>query len=150
MSVAWRQSTLPHQAVNTVPTILDLITAREATAGQDAERLREQITALTAELARIEGDLADLATTRTTLHTLTAAEFTADDPAIASAPYQQILHVLATAPTGMRAKGICLALDIEPSPKHVEATRAKLKRMVNRHVLTEDQPGVFTLTPKRT
>lgn len=46
--------------------------------------------------------------------------------------------------------GICLALDIEPSPKHVEATRAKLKRMVNRHVLTEDQPGVFTLTPKRT
>ncbi|WP_313887034.1 hypothetical protein [Salinispora arenicola] len=59
-----------------LPTILDLITAREATARPDAERLREQITALTAELARIEGDLA---TTRTTLHTLTAAHFTADD-----------------------------------------------------------------------
>ena len=30
--------------------------------------------------------------------------------------------------TGMRAKDICLALDIEPLPKHVEGTRAKLKR----------------------
>lgn len=40
----------------------------------------------------------------------------------------------------MRAKGICLALDIEPSPKHIEATRAKLKRMVNHHVLAEDEP----------
>ncbi len=133
-----------------LPTVLDLIAARETTARQDADRLREQITALTAELARVEGDLADLATTRTTLRTLTAAEFTADDPAIASAPYQQILHVLATTPTGMRANGTCLALGVEPSPKHVEATRAKLKRMVNRHVLTEDEPGVFTLTPKRT
>ncbi|WP_038843249.1 hypothetical protein [Salinispora arenicola] len=133
-----------------LPAVLDLIAARETTARQDADRLREQITTLTAELARVEGELADLATTRTTLRTLTAAEFTADDPAIASVPYQQILHVLATAPTGMRAKGICLALGVEPSPKHVEATRAKLKRMVNRHVLTEDEPGVFTLTPKRT
>lgn len=133
-----------------LPTVLDLIAARETTARRDADRLREQITALTTELARVEGDLADLATTRTILRTLTAAEFTADDPAIASAPYQQILHVLATAPTGMRAKGICLALGVEPTPKHVEATRAKLKRMVNRHVLTEDEPGVFTLAPKRT
>lgn len=133
-----------------LPTILDLIADRETAARQAADGLREQISTLTAELARIDGELADLATTRTTLRTLTAAEFTADDPTIASAPYQQILHVLGTAPTGMRAKGICLALGVEPAPKHVEATRAKLKRMVNRHVLTEHEPGVFTLTPKRT
>ncbi|MET7951249.1 hypothetical protein [Micromonospora sp. NPDC005324] len=50
----------------------------------------------------------------------------------------------------MRAKGICLALGVEPSPKNVEGTRAKLKRMVNRHVLTEDEPGIFTLALKRT
>lgn len=130
--------------------ILDLITARETTAGQTADRLREQITALTADLARVEGELADLKVTRTTLRTLTAAEFTAADPTIASAPYQQILDVLTTAPAGMRAKAICVALDVEPSPKHVESTRAKLKRMVNRNVLTEDEPGVFTLTSKRT
>lgn len=49
----------------------------------------------------------------------------------------------------MRAKGIWLALGVEPSPKHVEGTRAKLKRMVNRQVLTEDQPGVFTLAQIR-
>jgi hypothetical protein len=133
-----------------LPTVLDLITDRETAARQHADRLREQITTLTTELARIDSELADLATTRTTLHTLTAAEFTADDPTIASAPYQQILHILSTAPAGMRAKGICLALGVEPLPKHVEGTRAKLKRMVNRQILTEDEPGVFTLAQKRT
>lgn len=133
-----------------LPTVLDLIADRETTARQHADQLREQITTLTGELARIDSELADLAITRTTLRTLAAAEFTADDPTIASGPYQQILHVLGTAPTGMRAKGICLALGVEPLPKHVESTRAKLKRMVNRHVLTEDEPGVFTLTQKRT
>lgn len=133
-----------------LPTVLDLIADRETTTRQHADQLREQITALTGELARLDGELADLATTRTTLRTLTATEFTADDPTIASAPYQQILAVLDTAPTGMRAKEICLALGVEPSPKHVEGTRAKLKRMVNRHVLTEDEPGVFTHAQKRT
>jgi hypothetical protein len=131
-------------------TVLDLIADREATAGQTAAQLREQISALTTELARVEGELADLTTTRSTLRALAATEFTADDPTIASAPYQQILTVLGAAPAGMRAKDICLALGVEPSPKHVEGTRAKLKRMVNRHVLTEDKPGVFALTPKRT
>ncbi|MFV2104985.1 hypothetical protein, partial [Micromonospora sp. LOL_024] len=97
---------------------------RETTTRQDADRLREQITTLTGELTRLDGELADLATTRTTLRTLAAAEFTADDPTIASAPYQQILAVLGAEPAGMRAKGICLALGVEPSPKHVEGTRA--------------------------
>jgi len=133
-----------------LPTILDLIAEREATASQTANRLGEQITTLTAELARIERELADLATTRTTLRGLTAAEFTADDPTIASVPYQQILAILDTTATGMRAKDICIALGVEPSPKHVEGARAKLKRMVNRQILTEDKPGVFTLVPKRT
>lgn len=133
-----------------LPTVLDLIAEREATARQAADRLREQITTLTTELTRVDSELADLKVTRATLRTLAAAEFTADDPTIASAPYQQILEVLATAPTGMRAKGICLALGVEPSPKHVEGARARLKRMVIRQVLTEDEPGVFTLAPKQT
>ncbi|GAA2717686.1 hypothetical protein [Actinoplanes palleronii] len=130
--------------------ILDLIAERENTAGQAADRLREQITALTTELARLDNELADLATTRITLHDLAADQFTDDDPTIASAPYQQILAVLAANPAGLRAKDICLAVSVDPTPKHVEGARARLKRMVSRKILTETEPGIFTLAPKRT
>lgn len=58
--------------------------------------------------------------------------------------------MLGTTTTGMRAKDVCLALDIEPLPKHVEGTRAKLKRLVNRQIVTETQPGIFALIQKRT
>jgi hypothetical protein len=131
-------------------TILGLIAEREATAGHNAEQLREQIASLTTELARIDRELADLATTRTTVHNLAATEFTADDPTVISAAYQQIIAVLSTATAGMRAKDICLALGIEPLPKHVEGARAKLKRLVTREIVTETKPGIFTLTQKRT
>jgi hypothetical protein len=130
-------------------TILDLITERETTATATAGRLREQITLLSAELARIDHDLADLATTRSMLRNLATTEFTADDPTVVSAAYQQILTVLGTATAGMRAKDVCLALGIEPLPKHVEGARAKLKRLVTREIVTEDKPGIFTLIQKR-
>lgn len=131
-------------------TILGLITDREATGHRTADQLRAQITTLTSELTRIDAELADLATTRSILRALAAAEFTADDPTVISSAYQQILTVLGTSSTGMRAKDICLALNIEPLPKHVEGTRAKLKRLVSHNVLTENEPGIFTLAPKRT
>ena len=131
-------------------TLLALITDREAAAAHRAGQLHAQISALTEELTLLDGELADLATTRSTLQTLAADEFTADDPTVTSSAYQQILAVLRTTPDGMRAKDICRALNIEPLPKHVEGARAKLKRMVNRRVLTESQPGIFALAPKRT
>jgi hypothetical protein len=131
-------------------TILGLITERETVARRAADQVRAQIAALTSELSRLDTELADLTTTRSTLRALAAAEFTADDPTVISSAYQQILAVLGTAATGMRAKDICLALDIEPLPKHVEGTRAKLKRLVSRNILTESQPGIFTLIPKQT
>jgi len=131
-------------------TILGLITDRETTTRQAADHIRAQITALTSELARIDAELADLTTTRSTLRALAATEFTAEEPTVISSAYQQILAVLAASTTGMRAKDICLALDVEPLPKHVEGARAKLKRMVNRNILTEEPPGIFTLAPKRT
>ncbi|MFV2028403.1 hypothetical protein ACFHWV_27910 [Micromonospora sp. LOL_028] len=84
-------------------TVLDLIAHQEAAAGQTADRLREQIAALTAELGRVDSELAALATTRTTLRAFAATEFTADDPTIASTPYQQILEVLF--PKGVRRFG---------------------------------------------
>ncbi|GAA1649339.1 hypothetical protein [Actinoplanes couchii] len=130
--------------------ILDLIAERENLAGHAAAQLREKITALTAELARLDSELADLATTRTTLKDLAADQFTDDDPTIASAPYQQILAVLTANPAGMRAKDICLAVGVDPTPKHVEGARARLKRLVTRKILTENEPGIFALIPKRT
>lgn len=131
-------------------TILGLITAQEATATRTAQRLREQISTLATELDRTDRELADLATTRTTLKTIAAAEFTAEEPIVISSAYQQILAALGDAPDGMRAKGICLALDIEPLPTHIEGTRAKLKRLVNHELVTETEPGLFTLIQKRT
>ncbi len=51
---------------------------------------------------------------------------------------------------GLRAKDVCEALDLGTTPKDTEGIRAKLKRLVNRQVLTETKPGLFTLNQKRT
>jgi hypothetical protein len=135
--------------VNTA-TILDLIAAREAAASAAREQLREQMTKLAGELAAIECELSDLATTRQTLITLTQNEVTSPDPAIISEPYQQILTVFTAGRSDLRAKDVCLALGIGTEPKDTEGIRAKLKRLVNRQILTETEPGLFTLTGKRT
>ena len=131
-------------------TILDLITARETAATAAADDLREQIARLTRELSAAESELTDLQVTRQTLEKLTHGELTAADPTIASSPYQQILAVFDTASTALRAKDVCTALSIGVTPKETEGIRAKLKRLVNRQVLTETEPGLFTLTQKRT
>jgi hypothetical protein len=129
-------------------TILDLITARETTGNAHAEQLREQITILTGRLAAVETELADLATTRTTLIRLTGHTDTHQpiDATLASPAYQQILTVFATATSGLRAKDICRALGTDTTPNHTESLRAKLKRLVTRGILAETEPGVFTLT----
>ena len=51
------QHTLLAAPVN-LPTVLDLIADRDTTTRQDADRLREQITTLTGELARLDSELA--------------------------------------------------------------------------------------------
>jgi hypothetical protein len=71
------------------------------------------------------------------------------EPAIISEPYQQIIAVFTPDRGGLRAKDVCLALGIGTEPKDTEGIRAKLKRLVNRQVLTETQPGLFTLSEKR-
>ena len=147
-----------------ISTILDLITRQQAVATAIVQQLREQITALTARLSAAETELADLATTRKTVLELTAtaepapggvAEPTATaettttatltDPTLARASYQQILAVFGTATTALRAKDVCRALKISVIPKHTEAIRPRLKRLVKRQILTEPQPGLFTL-----
>lgn len=131
-------------------TILDLITARQAAATAARDRLGEQMTTLAGDLAAIERELSDLATTYQTLITLTQGEVTSPDPSIASEPYQQILAAFTPSGPGLRAKDVCRALGIGTEPKDTEGIRAKLKRLTNRQILTETEPGLFTLTRKRT
>ncbi|GIF00914.1 hypothetical protein [Paractinoplanes rishiriensis] len=129
-------------------TILDLIAAREAAASTARDELREQQAKLAAEVAAIECELADLATTRQTLTKILENEVTAPEPAVISEPYQQILAVFTADRGALRAKDVCLALGIGTEPKDTEGIRAKLKRLVNRQILTESQPGLFILAEK--
>ena len=133
-----------------ITTVLDLITARETAASTAAEQLRAQIAALTGELATIEAELEDLQVTRQTLTKLSHDELAAPDPTITSSSYQQILAVFDPTGGGMRAKDVCQALSLGTTPKDTEGIRAKLKRLVNRQILTEAEPGLFTLNQKRT
>ena len=132
----------------TRPSILDLITEREAAATAAADRLRAQIATLTDELARADTELAELAITRRTMISLTGEPDVAPvDATVASAPYQQILAAFGTATSGMRAKDVCRALGTSVTAKDTEGMRAKLKRLVARHILAETEPGLFTLAP---
>ena len=129
--------------------VLDLITTREAVTTAQAEQLRAQIAALTDQLALVDAELADLATTRSTLLRLTGTPGNgpAPTPATVSSPaYQQILAVFAATSKPLRAKDICVALGTATAAKNTESLRAKLKRLVARGVLTEPGPGLFTLT----
>jgi hypothetical protein len=130
-------------------SIWRLITHREDAANTLAQDLRAQIAALTAQLDRVETELADLAITRSTLIALTGGEpdTATPDTTVASPAYQQILAVFTGATDAMRAKDVCLALGIGTTPKYTEALRAKLKRLVARQVLVEAQPGLFALAP---
>ena len=133
--------------------VLDLITARESAATVQAEQLRAQIATLAEQLAVVDTELADLATTRNTLLRLAGTTDTGPpaDATVASPAYQQILAVFATTDhSGLRAKDICHALGIGTAAKDTEGLRAKLKRLVARGVLTEPEPGLFTLAQPAT
>ena len=128
-------------------SILDLIARSEATASATAEHLRAQITTLTDQLTTVETELTELAITRTTLDRLATHTDPAalSDPTLTSPAYQQIIATFTTATTPLRAKDACLALGTQTTPKNIERLRTKLKRLVARQVLTETEPGLFTL-----
>lgn len=129
--------------------ILELIAERQAAANAAADALREQIANLSAQLALAETELAELAITRTTLIKLTGQAETATpaDATVSSPAYQQILSVFGAATAPMRAKDVCLALEVGTAAKDTEGMRAKLKRLVARHILAETEPGRFALAP---
>ncbi|MFI5897821.1 hypothetical protein ACIA5D_47840 [Actinoplanes sp. NPDC051513] len=55
--------------------------------------------------------------------------------------------MFATAEQRLRAKDICRALGIGTTANDTESLRAKLKRLVARGVLTENQPALVALAP---
>ncbi|GAA3800027.1 hypothetical protein GCM10022403_037790 [Streptomyces coacervatus] len=59
--------------------------------------------------------------------------------------YPRILTAFNHTTGPLRAKDVCEALGHELLPKNVEGTRAKLKRLVSRGILTEPEPGLFTM-----
>ena len=127
--------------------IFDLIAQREAAATATAAALREQIAALAEQLSHAETQLSELAITRRTLTSLTGERAASPpaDPTVASTAYQQILAAFGTAAGGMRAKDVCLALGLGTAAKDIEGMRAKLKRLLARQILTETEPGLFSL-----
>ncbi len=64
--------------------------------------------------------------------------------------YRDILEVVADAPGPVRAKQIVPRIGLPAETGKIEGTRSKLKRLVERGWLDEDNPGMFTPARRRT
>jgi len=118
----------------------------------DSIELRErQLTAQAGELAarlhEMEAEREALQVTAKTIRAM-AAGLDLDQPAAPALPdgtaYQQIMGVFDHEQRPLRARDLCLALDLPTLPKHTEGTRAKLKRLVSLGFLDEAEPGLFS------
>jgi hypothetical protein len=131
----------------TVPSLIDKLAARQAAADTEIAHLREQLAKLTGALAEAERER--WATTRQSVLAL-AAEHHPDHALLltrtpVTPAYQQIIAAFTGAPGPLRAKQVCQILRADTDARHVEALRSKLKKLVARDILTEPQPGLFTL-----
>jgi hypothetical protein len=123
-----------------VQQLLDAIELRE-------RQLAEQAVELSARLRELEAEREALAITAKTIRALLPDLECASPPAPAlpdGAAYQQIMDVFDHEHRPLRARDLCLALDLPVLPKHTEGTRAKLKRLVSLGFLDETEPGLFT------
>ncbi|NJP98476.1 hypothetical protein HCN51_55195 [Nonomuraea sp. FMUSA5-5] len=125
---------------------LERLAERQAAAQAEADDLLAQIDELTQRLSTAEQLLSRLRVTRETILEMTgdSGETTTGTPTL-SPVSRQILAVMEQAPDGLRVKNLCRLLNTEADHPHTEGLRANLKRMVARGVLTEPQPGLFTL-----
>lgn len=127
--------------------IFDMLAEREQAVRTHADYLRVQIEQITGQLAELEAELSDLATTRKVLLGLDLGEAERGGPkSLPDNPaYQHILAALTGAGRPVRAKDLCQALDTGFEPKHIESMRSKLKRLVSLGLITETEPGLFAL-----
>jgi hypothetical protein len=119
--------------------LLDDIERRE-------RHLAEQVDELSARLRETQAEPEALATTAKTSRAM-AADLDLDSPPAPVLPdgaaYQQIMSVFDHEQRPLRARDLCLTLDLSVIPKHVERTRAKLKRQVSLGFRHETEPGLF-------
>ncbi|MEU1288011.1 hypothetical protein [Kitasatospora sp. NPDC005856] len=125
--------------------LLDKVESRQRLVRETAEQLRERIARLTEQLNAAEDTLKRLEITRETILEL-AAEDGIQPPEPLPPGYREVLAAIEEAKDGLRAKDVCQAIGLDTEPRHIEGTRAKLKRLVGRGILTEPEPGLFTLT----
>ncbi|MGW2180641.1 hypothetical protein ACWCXX_21570 [Streptomyces sp. NPDC001732] len=112
--------------------------------------LRTQIDTLQTQLREAELRLEHLAITRTTITGLAdripvQSADPSGSPELPEHPdYPRILAAFNDTTGPLRARDICQALDFELLPKHIERTRAKMKRLITLGILTEAEPGTFS------
>jgi hypothetical protein len=130
--------------------LLDKIDAREQALTREAGQTQTLIDELTARLRELDEAISHLQITRKTLISLAgqddqpAAEPAGPSPALPDHPaYQQILTAFADLRRPLRARDLCVALDLPIVSKNTENIRSKLKRLVSRGILVETEPGLF-------
>ena len=123
-----------------VQQLLDGIELRE-------RQLAEQAGELAARLRELEAEREALQVTAKTIRAM-ADDLDLEQPPAPALPdgaaYQQIMGVFDHEQRPLRARDLCLVLDLPILPKHTEGTRAKLKRLVSLGFLDETEPGLFT------
>jgi hypothetical protein len=131
--------------------LLDKIDAREQALAREAGETQAQIDELTARLRELNEAISDLQVTRKTLISLAghddgqpAPEPAGPSPVLPGHPaYQQILDAFADLRRPLRARDLCVALDLPIVAKNTENIRSKLKRLASRGILVETEPGLF-------
>ena len=122
-----------------VQQLLDRIELRE-------QQLAIEAGGLATRLREVEAEREALQITAKTIRA-TADELELEQPPAPALPdgaaYQQIMDVFDHEQRPLRARDVCLALDLPILPKHTEGTRAKLKRLVSLGFLDETEPGLF-------
>ncbi|MDQ0765354.1 hypothetical protein [Streptomyces canus] len=130
----------------TLGAVLARLEEQEREIAAQAEATRGRIAELTAQLEEFGRVAEEIRITRKTL--LALPDPSPPTPLAAKLPdhpaYQQIMAVFAAAGAPLRARAVCEAMDLEIAPSNVNNVRLKLKRLVERGILTEPEQGLFT------
>lgn len=128
--------------------LLGKIDARERVLTGQVEQTQAEIDTLIARLGELSEAIEDLRISRKTLVSL-AEEDPAPDEPVAQPPavpdhpaYQQILAVFGEAGGSLRARDLAVAMDLPLTQNSIQNVRAKLKRLANRGILVETEPGI--------